>query len=114
MDIEARKKMRYGSTYTVVNWAVSQLKQLQIADPVILLPPDSYVKANGVMTVNIPEPATFYYYTGCRAVCANSPDARDATWALVPVKPTMRLREIRDKEDIDHLIYLYKNYLPAE
>lgn len=94
--------------------SIGALQQLNIMHPVILLPPFGYLRDNGVVDVDVVEPPEFYYYTGYRGVLPTSPGVEKATWTIVPHKPTVMLRRIHSKEDLDNLINTYKRYKPEE
>lgn len=112
LDTLDRMTARYGNSFVVYKQTVGVLDKANFSDAVLLLPPTEYLKKSGVIDVEAVSPLEFYYFTGHKAVWANSPNVYEATWTLVPNRETVMLRRIRSKEDIAALINLYKNYIP--
>ena len=107
---EARNIRRFGYSYTVFEDVAKALEDCR--DVTLLLPPDEYVTMNNVTDLVIPEPAVFYYFTGLRAVTANSPNAGMANWALLPVGPgNVTLKKISLFHNTDSLLAAYRQHI---
>jgi len=110
MGIDERKASRYGYSYLVYLNILHKVDNPKQA--VILLPPIEYVKSIHVNNFAIPEPATFYYYTGLEAVWANSPHVGLANWeVVVKGEQQIGLRRIPGKEHLDSVLTFYRKYL---
>jgi hypothetical protein len=111
MDIEQRKISRFGYSYIVYKEMSKIFKQAKIDSPLVLLPPDAYLKANNIKDIAIVEPAIFYYFTGEKAVWYNSEGVEKANCALVPDPRTkIMLKKIGNPEELNALITEYKKY----
>jgi len=115
LDPEERRASRYGNSYHVYMEAVNLFQRLQVTDPVILLPPVGFLTKCGAVNVETVEPAQFYYFTGCKAVFASSPNVGLATWVMLPGKEinSAMLRKINGMEDRDSLIKIFLQFKPG-
>ncbi len=113
LDPVDRRMLRYGESYEYYMKLASFLSRVPKDSVVLLLPPREYVSAVGIK-FSVAEPAEFYYYTGYRAVWANSPGAERANCAIVRKGNTDELvfRGINSQADIDTLLTFYRQYLP--
>ena len=111
LDPEYRRQFRYGNSYDFYKKVQQAFEQGGVKGPVILLPPQKYLDEMGVVNVSMSEPSAFYYYTGLRAVWANSPDAEQGRWTFEPKPPVVTLKKIENKEDLDRLLKRYRPYL---
>ena len=111
LDPEERKEMRYGHPYIFYKSLVQQFNENGILNVFLLLPPNEYLTLMKVKDMMIPEPGVFYYYTGINSVNINSPDVRQANWALAVVDTgNVRMTRIKSPEQLDAYLKLYKNY----
>ena len=103
-----RNQSRFGKSY---DFYLLTAKKLAPAPNVLLmLPPNDYLKKVNVAEIEMPEPAIFYYFTGLSAVTTASDEVLRANWALVPMNGTIALRKIKNRQQLDSLIALYKQY----
>ncbi len=111
MDLEQRKVNRFGYSYAVYMDFVKKLKQAKVADPVILLPSDAYMKAGKVKDFLIVEPAIFYYFTGIKCVLYDSPNVEKANCSIVSDgNGKVLLRKIANKVELESIIADFKKY----
>lgn len=111
MDIEDRRSIRYGHSYRVYKQLTDRLKDLDSLNPVMLLPPDDYIREKKVADFYVIEPAMFYYLTGIKAVWINSPDVMKANWTLGPDKNNnITLMRIKNKTELQDILDVYKKY----
>jgi len=110
MDLKERREKRFGLTYYVAEETDTILKMQNAKDPIILLPPNKYIKQDlHFMDFLIVEPSLFYYYVGRKSVWATSADVQKANWAIVAEKTRATLpRYNPDKQPI-FLLYEDKN-----
>lgn len=108
MDIEERKVARFGTSYLLFrNMARDFSGRKGI---VILLPPQEYIKAMHFDDIAIPEPCEFYYFTGVNAVNINSPNVREADWAIQTFPGSIAIAELNMPGQLDTLLALYQRY----
>lgn len=111
MDTEQRRISRFGYSYMIFKEVSDVIKKSPLKDPLLLLPPDQYLKDNKVTNISIIEPAIFYYFTGTKAVWYNSPNVAKANCALIPDgNGKVILSTINNQEELDALIAKYKKY----
>ena len=102
---------RFGTTYNAFKAMQKMLESTKSKDPVVLMPPDNYIRAMKVDgDVAMPEPAVFYYFTGIRSVFANSPQRELADWVLVAENHRLWIRKIQSKKQRDSLVLQFKKY----
>jgi hypothetical protein len=77
---EFRMRSRFGSDYSFSK-AIAAMVPAKAGQPlpVVLVPPSAYFKKFG-MRYEVPEPAVFYYYTGCKTIAATSKEAIHADY----------------------------------
>jgi len=110
MDLEARNIERFGYSYTVYKDIEKTLGKG--SNVKLLLPPNSYVQTKKIPDFIIPEPAVFYYFTGIKAVCPNSPDAASANWVFLAAGPgKMAVKKMALVHNPDSLLADYKKYI---
>lgn len=115
-SVEERKEYRFGNLYTLCQYMrkVLDTTSFKTPEPIVLLPPNAYLDAQGITVFHMPEPAEFYYHIGIKTVWTTSPDVQKANWALVPSsKSSVAMLPIKDKETLNKLLETYKNYKPA-
>lgn len=111
MDIEQRKISRFGYSYVIYKEVAGVFESAKIKNPVLLLPPDAFLKERRVTNLAVVEPAIFYYFTGHKAVWYNSPGVAAANCALVPDNNgKVVLKRITTPEDLNNIITAYKKY----
>lgn len=83
METNERLTMRLGSSYvgsvSIADWVRKNGKE---KDPLVLMPPNDYVKEHK-LDFPVPEPAIFYYYTGMKSIGANNKGVEKANYAVV-------------------------------
>ncbi len=111
LGIEERRTSRFGYSYMIYQELPGIFKNAKIANPLVLLPPQAYLKEQKVKDFTVVEPAIFYYFIGHKAVWYNSPGVEKANCALVPDgKGRVMLSKLGSPEDLNKLLTLYKKY----
>lgn len=111
MEPEQRKLNRFGYTYMVCKEVGEVMRKSNVKDPLVLLPPDEYLKANGVRDVNGCEPAIFYYFTGMHSAWYTSPNVDKANCVLVPDgSGRVMMRQIQNKPELDSILKEFRKY----
>jgi hypothetical protein len=111
MSIEQRKVNRFGYSYIVYKEMSKIFKSTNIKNPVLLLPPDAFMKENKVKDFSIVEPAIFYYFTGYKGVWYNSPDVNEANCMVIPDgHGKVMIKKIESKEELTAIIAQFKKY----
>ncbi len=113
---EQRKEYRYGNLYVMCQYMKKTLDttSFKTKEPIVLLPPNDYLTAQGITLFHMPEPAEFYYHTGIKTVWTTSPDVQQANWALIPSgKTSIAMMPLKTAEDRNRLLDMYKNYKPG-
>ena len=82
MSLEDRKIMRYGNSYVICRQVEAYLQQQHAVNPLILMPPNDYIKHLGKIDFYVAEPVVFYYHTGLRSAWLTSKNVNEADWAL--------------------------------
>jgi len=75
----------------------------------VLVPPSTYFKKNGV-DFDVPEPAVFYYYTGLKTAWVNSPIAINAGWMVIADKGRYKIIPVTNKNVLADSINSFKKY----
>jgi hypothetical protein len=113
MSLEERRKIRFGKSYIMYSEMADILKAEGGTDPVLLLPPDAYVRQLGIKDFRIVEPLEFYYFTGIKSVTIESSDVQRASWTLAPAKdPPMVLVRITSAQELEEYISVFKKFQP--
>lgn len=112
MSLDDRKAYKYRESYMILMNAANYLSSHNAVDPVILLPPNSYIREQHVK-LHVPEPVVFYYFTGYRAVWTDSPGVENADWALLIHDGKVHLAHLKGPEQLQELLALYKDYTPT-
>jgi hypothetical protein len=112
MSLEDRRTYKYKGPYILLTQITKFLSTHNAHNPVILLPPNSYIKTQHV-DLRVPEPVAVYYYTGLHAVWTDSPNVDSADWAIIVEKGKVNLAHLAGREQLHQLLAMYKNYPPA-
>ncbi len=111
MDPEQRKVNRFGYSYMVYREMAGVLSKAGLDKPIVLLPPDAYLKQHGVRDFNVCEPAIFYYLTGLKSVWHTSPGVDSANCVVVPDgKGKVVLKKIAARQELDSLLTVFRKY----
>lgn len=111
LDVEGRRINRYGDSYVNFKRVEKIIRDAAIPNPVILLPPNQFLKDNHSLLTSV-EPAEFYYFTGIRAVIASSPDLREANLSLTLRDSTkFAVTRILNASEFIRFLNLYKPYM---
>lgn len=108
--LDERMQTRFGAAYRLNIQIADMMKQSKVKDPLLLLPPGSYLTSEKITEYPVVEPAVFYYLTGCKAVWYNSPNVQQANCALVVSPEKKPFFKGISNEDLNILIDFYKNY----
>lgn len=112
LNPEERKIYKYNGPYVLLTQIAQALVKAKAQKPVILLPPNAYVKTQHV-NLRVPEPVVVYYYTGLHAVWTDSPDVNSANWALLVQNGKVRLAQLTNPQQLQQILAAYKNYTPT-
>ncbi len=111
LSIEQRRVARYGYSYVIYKELNNVFKKFKIDSPVLLLPPERYMKENRVAGFNVVEPMVYYYLTGNIAVWYDSPGVEKANCVLMPDRNgKVALQKIDTKQQLDTLLSIFKKY----
>lgn len=104
LDREYRMNLRFGNSYKVSK---------QIADHVaandksgkalVLIPTPAYFKKHRI-DYEVPEPAVFYYYTGCKTIAPSSADAINANWYVHIDGQNITVDSVTDRKALQEMI----------
>jgi len=108
LDVDYRNHYRFGATYSFDKDIQRTLEGKK--NVILLLPNNAYMKSINVTTLDMQEPAVFYYFTGINAVWASSPNVEQANWAVFAGKTGVRVLEIKSQGQRDSIISLYKKF----
>ena len=101
MNPEFRKQYRYEAVYTYskkIEKAVRAFESLSSEEPYVLIPSTNYFKRNRIEYV-VPDPVTFYYFTGIKMVSSVYPDTQKANCYLKVGVDTLCVRSFRDNSE---------------
>lgn len=110
LSVEQRKTARYGGSYTVYKEFVTMYPQLKLDTPLLLLPPEKFLRERNVANINVVEPTIYYYLTGKKAVWYDSPEVEKANCALLPDNTGKVMIQRLNKEELHKLLDVYKKY----
>ena len=111
LDEEQRKAARYGPSYVVYKEFVSMYPKLKLDTPLLLLPPEKFLRERKINNINIVEPMVYYYLTGKKAVWYDSPEVEKANCALLPDNSgKVMIQRLANKEELHKLLDIYKKY----
>ena len=112
LSVEERREYKYRDIYVLLSQMAVFLGKNSVPEPLVLLPPNSFLKAQHV-NLRMPEPVVFYYYTGFKAVWTDSPNVDSANWAVVSKDGKINLVQLKNKQNVQQILSYYKNYPPA-
>jgi hypothetical protein len=107
---EYRMNYRFGNSYKVSK---------QIADHVaandhsgqalVLIPPPAYFEKHRI-DYEAPEPAVFYYYTGCKTIAPSSVDAINANWYVHTDGQNVLVDSVTDRKSLQDMITAFNKW----
>jgi hypothetical protein len=110
LDIEDRKRIRLESAYTRSVEITSMIeKHGHKKEALVLLPPTSYFKQHRI-NYDVPEPASFYYFTGLSTVRADNSNAADANWYVCVKNGKIVVDSVIDKKTLADTIASFKKF----
>ncbi len=110
LDLEHRKRYRFGSDYTYSKQIASFFeKKNNKTSALVLLPSTSYFKAYG-LEYHVPEPAVFYYFTGLKTLWPNSTNAADAKWYVHASKGKIVVDSVQSRNVLLDTIAAFKKF----
>ncbi len=110
LGIEERRAARLGSTYSFCQTMKDFLHDEHEQNPLILLPSQEYMKANGI-NILIPEPIVLYYESGLKGAWTNSANVSKCNWTVVPDgKGSVVPVKITNKEQLNVIIAEFNKY----
>ena len=114
LDAVGVMKSRYGISYTIAMSVKQAVLARHIANPVILLEPNSYYRDSLHIypKVRSPEPAVFYYYTGMEGVWINSPDTGKINLLVRVSKKGVSLDIIHNGQERERVLAYYRKFTP--
>lgn len=111
-DIDELKSHYWGKPYAMSMIVKKNFDTSDIDSPVILFEPNDFYKSNKI-NFSVPEPITFYYFTGLRSVWVNSKNVYDATHFVTVNKEQMLMQAAPDSIAIKNFLNYYKDYKPS-
>jgi hypothetical protein len=109
-DPEVRKATRYGSAYTVSKTIATALERAGTKEQaLVLVPPTSYFKANGI-DYHVPEPAVFYYFTALKTVRPDTKDTAHINYVVSVENSDIAVKKVRDKQQLSNILAEYRKY----
>ena len=75
----------------------------------VLIPPASYFKENGIH-YPVPEPAVFYYFTGIKTTWIKSNQAKNATWLVSHRNGGIILLPVQHSKALEDSILYFSKY----
>jgi len=112
MDLEYRRKTRYGNGYVMAKEILELTRTLHYKNPIILLPRQNYVEAKGISQLVMPEPIVLYLFSRLQGVVPGEKDVYKANMGLKIIGGQLELVELHSKNDIDNLLKDYANPQP--
>jgi hypothetical protein len=110
LDIEHRKKIRFGNDYIFTKNIADFFKKKGISDSVLVfMPPTSYFLNNGV-EYHVPEPAVFYLHTGLKTIWVQSKEAIRANWYVYLTDKKIQIDTVPPKEIFVDMIKEFEKY----
>lgn len=106
---EKLKSSTWGAPYQLSSRVKQYVESQNIKDPVILFEPNGYYIENNER-VRVPEPVTFYYYTGLRCVWTCSENVEEATHYVVVKNNMFDLYKFNNKQEIRDFVEHYSKY----
>ncbi len=112
MKTDERMLTRFGNTLMFLNVVKSSLEKYAKGNAMVLLPPKPYVTAAKLKeaSVDVPEPAVFYYFTGFRALTPTSKDVDLANWVIMARDHQLVMYHINSKQMLDSVVNVLKPY----
>lgn len=106
MDLDYRKEIRFGAPYAsakIIEKSVRNKKIKNIGTLYLLIPSTSYFSQNGI-TFNLPDPVSFYYFTGIKVIYPQNPDALKANHFIRIANKTLVIESFRSNyEKLDSI-----------
>jgi hypothetical protein len=107
MDLEARRKARFGNDYNYMKLIGDSIRQKAPQDALVLIPPTTYFAKMGVK-YHVPVSPVFYYYTGIKTVWANNPHAPEADWYVRVQNGRIVVERATDKKSLQDTIAAFQ------
>jgi hypothetical protein len=109
MEPRERLEMRHGHSYVVSNNIAKFLKAQKLEkEALVLLPPKEYIKEVKA-EFPVPEPVVFYYYTGIKAVWANSKDVEKANYVVLYQNNNLQLVAV-NKDQLREVLKMFRQF----
>jgi hypothetical protein len=110
LDLEHRKKLRFGNDYVFTKKIAAFFQKKGIADSVLVfIAPTSYFLGNGV-EYHVPEPAVFYLHTGLKTIWIQSKDAIKANWYVYVNDKRIRIDTVPPKQKFMEMLKEFEKY----
>jgi hypothetical protein len=110
LDIEHRKKLRFGNDYVFTKNIAGFFQKKGIADSVLVfIAPTSYFLANG-MDYHVPEPTVFYLHTGLKTIWVQSKDAIKSNWYVYVKDKRIQIDTVPPKPEFIQIIKRFEKY----
>ena len=110
IDIEHRKKLRFGNDYIFTKNIADFFEKKGIEDSVLVfMPPTSYFLTNGV-EYHVPEPAVFYLHTGLKTIWVQSKDAIRANWYVHLKNKNIQIDTVPPEKEFREMIKEFEKY----
>jgi len=97
MDIEHRKELRFGAHYVnakIIEKLITD-KNIKNTEAFYLLAPSTSYFNNKGIKFDMPDPVSFYYFSGIKVVYAQNPDASKANYFIHIAQKTLTIESFR-------------------
>ena len=101
MDLEHRKEQRFGSPYVNAKIIEKLIANKNIKNTeafYLLIPSSSYFSDKGIK-LDMPDPVSFYYFSGIKVVYAQNPDAPKANYFIHIAQKTLTIEGFRSNNE---------------
>ncbi len=109
LDIEFRKRARYGKDYMIGQNIKAYFTQKNIEKPVLLLPPKKYLEKHK-NEYDWGESLAFFYFTGIKPVHLKAEDINEATHVLIVHQNKLKIISVSDEAFLMNVIGEFKKY----
>lgn len=107
---EYRMSFRFGNSYTLSKSIAGLVAHKAGSKPaLVLVPSTAYFKKSGI-NYEVPEPAVFYYYTGCKTIAPASVDAIHANWYVRVEGKNIIVDSVADRKALQDTIAAFNKW----
>ncbi len=108
-DDEKLNAHTLGIPYQISKFVENYFKNNPYENPVVLFEPNGYYIKNNSQ-VRVPEPVTFYYYTGIKGMWTSSNKIREATHYVIFYNGQMTITRFKSEQQKQEFLNHYAKY----